>query len=58
LPLNLKAFDALDWMTRDDFLEHISWKLDRIRKVPVLTQLPQFQGLKNFLQPWDQTGDT
>jgi hypothetical protein len=38
LPLNLKAFDALDWMTRDDFLEHISWKLDRIRKVPVLTQ--------------------
>ena len=38
LPLNLKAFDALDWMTRDDFLEHISWKLDRIRTVPVLTQ--------------------
>ena len=38
LPLNLKAFDALDWMTRDDFLEHISRKLDRIRKVPVLTQ--------------------
>ena len=39
LPLNLKAFDALDWMTRDDFLEHIARKLDRIRKVPVLTQL-------------------
>lgn len=38
LPLNLKAFDALDWMTRDDFLEHISRKLDRIRKVSVLTQ--------------------
>ena len=38
LPLNLKAFDQLDWMTRDDFLEHISRKLDRIRKVPVLTQ--------------------
>jgi hypothetical protein len=38
LPLNLKAFDALDWMTRDDFLEHISRRLDRIRKVPVLTQ--------------------
>jgi len=44
LPLNLKAFDALDWMTRDDFLEHISWKLDRIRKVPVLTQ-PMISGL-------------
>jgi len=38
LPLNLKAFDALDWMTRDDFLEHISRKLDRIRKISVLTQ--------------------
>jgi hypothetical protein len=38
LPLNLKAFDALDWMTRDDFLEHISRRLDGIRKVPVLTQ--------------------
>ncbi len=37
LPLNLKAFDALDWMTRDDFLEHISRKLDRTRKIPVLT---------------------
>lgn len=38
LPLNLKAFDALDWMTKDDFLEHIAQKLDRIRRIPVLTQ--------------------
>jgi hypothetical protein len=38
LPLNLRAFDALDWMTRDDFLERIAQKLDRIRKVPVLTR--------------------
>jgi len=38
LPLNLKAFDPSDWMTKDDFLEHIAQKLDRIRKVPVLTQ--------------------
>jgi hypothetical protein len=38
MPLNLKAFDVLDWMTRDDFLEDIARKLDRIRKVPVLTQ--------------------
>jgi hypothetical protein len=37
-PLNLKAFDALDWMTKDDFLEHIAQKLDRIRRVPVLTE--------------------
>jgi hypothetical protein len=38
LPLNLKAFDVLDWMTKDDFLEHIVQKLDRIRRVPVLAQ--------------------
>jgi hypothetical protein len=38
VPLNLKAFDALHWMTRDDFLEHISRKLDTVRKVSVLTQ--------------------
>jgi len=38
LPLNLKAFDALNWMTKDDLLEQIAQKLDRIRKVPVLTQ--------------------
>ena len=38
LPLNLKAFDALDWMTKDDSLERIAQKLDRTRKVPVLTQ--------------------
>ena len=38
LPLDLKAFDALNWMTRDDFLEQISQKLDRVRKVPVLTR--------------------
>jgi hypothetical protein len=38
LPLNLRAFDPLDWMTRDDFLGHISRKLDRARKFPVLTR--------------------
>ncbi len=38
LPLNLKAFDPLDWMTKDDLLEHIAQKLDRIRRVSVLTQ--------------------
>jgi hypothetical protein len=38
LPLNLEAFDPLDWMTKDDFLEQIAQKLDRIRRVPVLTQ--------------------
>jgi hypothetical protein len=38
LPLHLSAFDPWDWMARDDCLERIAQKLDRIRKVPVLTQ--------------------
>jgi hypothetical protein len=38
LPLNLKAFDQLDWMTKDDSLERIAQRLDRARKVLVLTQ--------------------
>jgi hypothetical protein len=38
LPLNLKAFDKWNWMTSDEHLESIVKKLDRIRKVPVLTE--------------------
>jgi len=38
IPLNLKAFDKLDWMTSDDNLEAIALRLDEIRKVPVLTR--------------------
>ncbi len=38
LPLNLKYFDQWDWMIRDEFLERIAQKLDRIRRVPVLTE--------------------
>ncbi len=38
LPLNLKAFDQLDWMTKDDSLERIAQRLDSARKVPVLTR--------------------
>lgn len=38
VPLNLKAFDKLDWMTSDDNLEAIALRLDEIRKVPVLTR--------------------
>ncbi len=37
LPLNLTTFDRWDWMTRDEPLELIAQKLDRIRKVPLLT---------------------
>lgn len=38
LPLNLRAFDRWDWMIRDEPLERIAQKLDRIRKVPLLTR--------------------
>jgi len=37
LPLNLKAFDKLNWMTNDESLERIAKKLDEIRKIPILT---------------------
>ena len=37
LPLNLKAFDKFNWMTRDESLERIAKKLDEIRKIPILT---------------------
>jgi hypothetical protein len=36
-PLNLKAFDKFDWMTRDESLDRIAKKLDKIRKIPILT---------------------
>ena len=38
LPLNLKAFDRWSWMTSDDSLERIAQRLDRARKIPLLTQ--------------------
>jgi len=43
LPLNLKAFDKWNWMTRDEHLERIAQVLDRIRRIPVLSQpmIPQ-----------------
>jgi hypothetical protein len=38
VPLNLKPFDKLGWMTSDDPLEAIALRLDEIRKVRVLTR--------------------
>ena len=38
VPLNLKAFDQWNWMANDESLEQIAKRLDRIRKVPLLTQ--------------------
>jgi len=37
LPLNLTRFDRLNWMTSDDHLECIAERLDRIRRVSLLT---------------------
>ncbi len=38
VPLNLKAFDKLSWMTSDEALERIGERLDEIRKVRLLTR--------------------
>ena len=38
VPLNLKAFDKLDWMTCDPPIEEIGKRLDEIRKVRILTR--------------------
>ena len=38
VPLNLKGFDRLSWMTSDEALERIGNRLDEIRKVPLLTR--------------------
>jgi hypothetical protein len=37
VPLNLKAFDRLNWMTSDEALERIGERLDEIRKVRLLS---------------------
>jgi len=36
-PLNLKAFDKLNWVVSDETLDAIADRLDKIRKIPVLT---------------------
>jgi hypothetical protein len=38
VPLNLKAFDRLNWMMSDETLERIGERLDEIRKVRLLTR--------------------
>jgi hypothetical protein len=38
IPLNLKSFDKLNWVTSDGPLERIGGRLDEIRKVPLLTR--------------------
>ncbi len=38
MPLNLKMFDKLNWMVSDEPLETIVQRLDKMRRVPVLTE--------------------
>jgi len=38
VPLNLAAFDHLNWMTRDEPLDAIALRLDEIRKYSVVTK--------------------
>lgn len=38
LPLNLKAYDKYHWMTHDEPLEQIAERLDKIRRVSILTR--------------------
>jgi len=37
VPLNLNAFDKQDWLGRDETMEAIALRLDKIRKVKLLT---------------------
>ena len=37
VPLRLRAFAALDWVARDEAMEVIAARLDRLRHVPLLT---------------------
>jgi hypothetical protein len=38
MPLNLSAFDKLNWMVKDEPLEAIAQRLNKLRRVPVLTE--------------------
>lgn len=38
MPLNLKVFDKLNWMVKDEPLEAIAQRLNNLRRVPVLTE--------------------
>jgi hypothetical protein len=38
LPLDLKTFERLEWMTRDETMELIAERLDGIRRVGILTR--------------------
>jgi hypothetical protein len=37
-PLNLRAFDRLNWMTSNDPLDAIARRLDQLQRIPLLTE--------------------
>ncbi len=49
VPLNLKTYDKLDWMTKDEPLDLIADRLEEIRHVSLLTQ-----SMIDSLQPVDE----
>jgi hypothetical protein len=49
IPLNLKTYDKLDWMTRDEPLDLIADRLDEVRRFSLLTQ-----SMVDGLQPVDE----
>jgi hypothetical protein len=49
VPLNLKTYDKLDWMTKDEPLDLIADRLEEIRHVSLLTQ-----SMIDNLQPVDE----
>jgi hypothetical protein len=44
LPLNMSTFDRLDWMVRDEAMETVAHRLDKIRRIPLLSER-SIQGL-------------
>jgi hypothetical protein len=38
MPLALKSFDGLDWLTQDETMNLIAMRLDKIRRVTILTK--------------------
>ncbi len=38
LPLNMRTFDRLDWMVRDEPMDAVAQRLDEIRHIPLLSE--------------------
>lgn len=38
VPLDLRGFDESDWLTTDEYLDRIAERLDKLRRVPIITR--------------------